>query len=152
MLARPQIHEHQPVHAFKHSAVRVGVIVGVGLSLALSGWIYLTNSVPMFDRVSVELNLAAASIIGLLSFFPVLRYFREPGNLLISSLLAWAILSLTYRTLSLFFWTLSDLFSTLQIFMLGALLYLIAATVSWIGTCIWKARAAHLAPPRHRAG
>jgi hypothetical protein len=32
--------------------------------------------------------------------------------------------------------------------MLGAVIYLIAATVSWIGTCIWKARSAHLSPRR----
>lgn len=151
MLARPQIHEHQPIHALRNSAVRIGVVVGVGLSLALSGWIYLANRVPIFNRVSMERNLAAAAIIGLLAFIPVLRFFREPGSLLISSLIAWSILSLTYRTLSLFFWTLSDWYSTFQVFTLGAVLYLIAATLSWIGICIWKARAAHLPPPRHRA-
>jgi hypothetical protein len=152
MLARPQIHERQPFHAFRNSAVRIGVVVGVGLSLVLSGWIYLANRASIFDRVSVERNLAAAAIIGLLAFIPILRFFREPGNLLISSLISWAILSLTYRTLSLFFWALSDWYSTFQVFMLGAVLYLIAATLSWIGICIWKARAAHLTPPRHRAG
>jgi hypothetical protein len=151
MLARSQIHEHQEFHAFRNSAVRIGLVVGVGLSLVLSGWIYLANRVPIFDRVSVERNLAAAAIIGLLAFLPVLRFFREPGSLLISSLLAWSILSLTYRTLSLFFWALRDWYSTFQVFMLGAVLYLIAATLSWLGTCIWKARAAHLTPPRHRA-
>ena len=129
--------------------MRTGVVVGVGLSLALSGWIYLANSLPIFNNISMERNLAAAAIIGFLAFLPVLRFFREPGNLLISSLLAWSIFSLTYRTLSLFYWTLSDWYSTFQVFMIGAVLYLIAATLSWMGTCIWKARAAHLPPPRH---
>ena len=151
MLARPQIREHPPSHVFRDSSVRIGLVVGAGLSLALSGWIYLANRVPIFDRVSVERNLAAAGIIGLLAFIPVLRFFRDPASLLVSSLIAWSILSLTYRTLSIFFWALRDWYSTFQVFMLGAVLYLIAATLSWIGTCIWKARAAHLTPPRHRA-
>jgi hypothetical protein len=149
MLTRPQIRTHQPLHLFRDSAVRTGVVVGVGLSLALSAWIYLANSLPIFNNISVERNLAAAAIIGFLAFLPVLRFFREPGNLLISSLVAWSIFSLTYRTLSLFYWTLSDWCSTFQVFIIGAVIYLIAATLSWIGTCIWKARAAHLPPPRH---
>jgi hypothetical protein len=149
MLTRPQIRTHQPLHLFRDSAVRTGVVVGVGLSVALSAWIYLANSLPIFNNISVERNLVAAATISFLAFLPVLRFFREPGNLLISSLLAWSIFSLTYRTLSLFFWTLSDWYSTFQVFMIGVVIYLIAATLSWIGTCIWKARAAHLAPPRH---
>jgi hypothetical protein len=149
MLTRPQIRTHQPLHMFRDSAVRTGVFIGVGLSLALCAWIYLANSLPIFNNIFVERNLAAAAIIAFLAFLPVLRFFREPGNLLISSLLAWGIFSLTYRTLSLFYWTLSDWYSTFQVFTIGAVIYLIAATLSWIGTCIWKARAAHLPPPRH---
>ena len=149
MLIRPQIRTHQPLHLFRDSAVRTGVVVGVGLSLALSAWTYLANSFRIFNHISMERNLAAAVIISFLAFLPVLRFFREPGNLLISSVLAWSIFSLTYRTLSLFYWTLSDWYSTFQVFMIGAVIYLIAATLSWIGTCIWKARAAHLPPPRH---
>jgi hypothetical protein len=150
MLARPQIHAHH-AHAFGSSAVRTGMVVGVGLSLALTGWVYVANGVSIFDRVSFERNLVAAVFIGTMALFPVLRFIREPGDLLVSSLVAWGILTLTYSTLSLFSWAIHDWFTTFQFFMLGTMLYLIAATISWIGTCIWKARAAHLAPPRHRA-
>ena len=150
MLARPQIREHHPSHVFRDSAVRIGLVVGAGLSLALNGWIYLAARVPIFDRVSVERNVATAVLIAALAFIPVLRFFRDPASLLISSLIAWSIFSLTYRALSVFFWTLRDWYSTFQVFMIGAVLYLIVATLSWIGACIWKARAAHLTPPRHR--
>jgi hypothetical protein len=151
MLARPQTRSHEQFHALRNSAVRVGVFIGAGLSVALTGWIYLANRVPIFNRLSVERNLAAAAIIGVLAFVPVLRYFREPANLLVSSLIAWSILSLTYRTLSLFFVTLREWYSTFEVFVLGAVVYLIVATLSWIGTSIWKARAAHFSSPRHRA-
>lgn len=150
MLARPQIHEHHS-HAFRSSAVRIGMVVGVGLSLALTGWVYVANRVSIFDHVSFERNLVAAVLIGTVALFPVLRFIREPADLLVSSLVAWGILTLTYSTLSLFSWAIRDWFTTFQFFMLGAMLYLIATTLSWIGTCIWKARAAHLAPPHNRA-
>jgi len=152
MLVRPQIRREEPYHAFRDSSVRIGVVVGVGVSTALAAWVYLANKVPIFDRVSTDRNLGAAAIIAVLAFIPVVRFFREPGNLLISSLITWSLFSLTYRTLSIFFWPLKDWYSTFQVFMLGAVVYLIAATVSWIGLCIWKARSAHIAPPRHRVG
>jgi hypothetical protein len=151
MLAHPQTHVPQQFHLLRNPAVRIGLLVGCGLSLALSGWIYLANRIPVFDRVSIERNLAAAAIMGVLAFIPVLSFFREPANLLISSLISWSILTASYGTLSMFFSALREWYSTFEVFMLGAVLYLIAATVSWIGRCIWKARSAHFEHPHHRA-
>ena len=151
MLARPKTHAPQQFQVFRSSAVRIGLLAGGGLSLAFSGWIYLANRVSVFDRISVERNLAAAAIMGVLAFIPVLSFFREPASLLISSLISWSILTLTYWTLSMFFSALREWYSPFEVFMLGAVLYLIAATVSWIGRCIWKARSAHFEHPHHRA-
>jgi hypothetical protein len=155
MLARPQTRVPQQFHVFRNSAVRIGLLAGAGLSLAFSGWIYLANRVPIFDRISVERNLAAAAIMGVLAFIPVLSFLREPASLLISSLISWSILTITYWTLGIFFPALREWYSTFEVFTIGAVLYLIAATVSWIGRCIWKARSAHFEHfehPHHRAG
>jgi hypothetical protein len=151
MFARPQTHAPQRFHVLRNSAVRIGLLAGAGLSLAFSGWIYLANRVPVFDRISVERNLAAAAIMGVLAFIPVLSFFREPASLLISSLVSWTMLTVTYWMLGLFFYALREWYSTFEVFMLGAVLYLIAATVSWIGRCIWKARSAHFEHPHHHA-
>jgi len=151
MLARPQTNVPQQFHIFRSSAVRIGLVAGMGLSMAFSGWIYLANRVPIFERISVERNLAAAAIMGVLAFIPVLSFFREPANLLVSSLISWSILTFTYWMLGLFFSALREWYSTFEVFMLGAVLYLIAATVSWIGRCIWKARSAHFEHRHHRA-
>src|ERR1700681_2460983 len=151
MLARPQTHLPQEFHVFRDSAVRIGLLAGGGLSLSFSGWIYLANRVPFFDRIPVERNLAAAAIMGLFAFIPVLSFFREPASLLVSSLISWSILTVTYWTLSIFFSALREWYSPFEVFMLGAVLYLIAATVSWIGRCIWKARSAHFEHPHHHA-
>src|ERR1700692_1754716 len=151
MLARPQTNVPQQFHLLRNSAVRIGLLFGAGLSFAFSGWIYLANRVPIFDRISVERNLAAAAILGVLAFIPVLGFFRAPASLLISSLISWSILTVTYWTLGIFFSALREWYSTFEVFMLGAVLYLIAATVSWIGRCIWKARSADFETPHHRA-
>jgi hypothetical protein len=73
---------------------------------------------------------------------PVLRFLRVPGELLISGLMAWSVMTLAYRILSLKFALLQDYYSTFHIFVLGAVAYLLFATLSWIGMIVLRARAA----------
>lgn len=149
MLARAKVTEYQRFQVLRDPAVRMGVYVGFLLSVVLAGWVYIANRVPSFESVALERNVAAAGLLVALALVPVLRFFRQPLNLLASGLIAWSLLSLTYRTLCIFFWRLSISHSTFQIFMLGAVLYLIVATISWIGTFLWRARAEHISHSRH---
>jgi hypothetical protein len=79
----------------------------------------------------------------------VIRFIRSPGNLLSSSLVAWMIFSLTYRFLCIFFDLLGDKYSAFQIFMLGFVVYMIIATLSWIGMLIWRVRERHISHPNN---
>jgi hypothetical protein len=137
-------------HVFKNLSVRVGVYVGVCLSLVLSVWIFVANRVPFLERFALERNLAGATLLGLLAAAPVLRFLRSPGNLLASSLVAWTVFSFTYRLLCILFVHLGDKYSAFQIFMLGFVVYMILATLSWIGTLIWRARERHVSHPNNQ--
>ncbi len=137
-------------HVFKNLSVRVGVYIGVCLSLVLSVWIFVANRVPFLERFALERNLAAAALLGLLAVAPVLRFLRSPGNLLASSLVAWTVFSFTYRLLCIFFVHLGDKYSAFQIFMLGFVVYMILATLFWIGTLIWRARERHVSHPNNQ--
>jgi hypothetical protein len=137
-------------HVFKNLSVRVGVYVGVCLSLVLSVWIFVANRVPFLERFALERNLAGAALLGLLAAAPVLRFLRSPGNLLASSLVAWTVFSFTYRLLCILFVHLGDKYSAFQIFMLGFVVYMILATLSWIGTLIWRARERHVSHPNNQ--
>jgi hypothetical protein len=149
------ITEHLPgyrwFHVFRNLSVRVGVYVGVCLSLALSVWIFVANRVPFLERFARERNLAGAALLGLLAVAPVLRFLHSPGNLLASSLVAWTIFSLTYGLLCIFFAHLGDKYSAFLIFMVGFVVYMILATLSWIGTLIWRARERHVSHPNNHA-
>jgi hypothetical protein len=136
-------------HVFKNVAVRMGVYVGVFLSLVMYAWIFVANRLPFLERFALERNLAAAVALGFLFLLPVLRFLRSPGNLLASGLIAWAIFSFTYRLLCLFFELLSDKYSASQVLMLGFVVYMILATFSWIGTMIWRARASNVSHPKN---
>ncbi len=136
-------------HVLRNSSVRMGLYVGVALSMALGGWVLVANRVPGLDRFAFVRNLAAVSLLGLLALIPVLRFWRMPGNLLASSLVAWSIFSLGFRAISLDFPGLAQRYSAVQLFMLGAVVYMLVVTLSWIGTIIRRARASHASHPNH---
>jgi uncharacterized membrane protein YvlD (DUF360 family) len=128
------------LHVFKNAAIRTGVYSGVGLAMVLVTWVLVANRVPALEPVALERNAAAAAALGVFAVVPVLRFLRLPGPLLASGLVAWSILALTYRLLCVVFWGLGERYSAVHIFTLGAVLYMIVATLSWIGICIWRAR------------
>ena len=139
------------LHIFKNAAIRTGVYAGVGLSLVFTIWVFAANRVPELESLALERNLAAAGALLLFAAIPVLRFLRMPGHLLASSLISWSILALTYRLLSIYFWGLNARYSAVQVFTLGAVLYMILATISWIGTCIWRARASDVSHSNRHA-
>jgi hypothetical protein len=136
-------------HVLRDAAVRTGVYVGAGLSLIFTAWLLIANHVAFLERFAVARNLVAAVLLGFLASIPVLRFVRHPGSLIASSLIAWCILTIFYRMLGLIFSGLSDWHSTFQVFMYGVVVYLIVATVCWIGTIIWRTRSSHISHSNH---
>ncbi|HEY6943993.1 MAG TPA: hypothetical protein VI431_02550 [Candidatus Acidoferrum sp.] len=135
-----------------NAAIRTGVYTGICLSLVFTTWLVIANQVPFLERFALERNIAAAAVLGFLAAVPVLRFLRLPGNLLASSMIGWMIFTLVYRVLCMIYHGLSDWHSTFQVFMEGAVVYMIFTTLSWIGAIIRRARAAEVSHPRHRAG
>jgi hypothetical protein len=149
MTVRAHLPAYGSFHVFRNASVRTGVYVGCVLSVVFSGWVILANRVPFLDRFALVRNLAAVCVLGLIALIPVLRFWRMPGNLLASSLVAWVLFSLSYRVLSMYFAGLEERFSAIQIFVLGAVPYMLVVTLSWIWTIIRRARASHVSHPNH---
>ena len=129
--------------------VRVGIYTGICLSLVFTMWLVLANRVPFLERLALGRNVAAVVFLVLCASLPVLRFYRSPGDLLVSGLLAWTMLSITYRLLCMVFVLLNNRYTTFHVFVLGAVVYLICATLSWIGKMIWKARSADVSHLHH---
>ena len=128
------------LHVFKNAAIRTGVYSGIGSSMVLVAWLVVANRAPSLEPFALERNLAAVVALGLFAAVPVLRFLRLPGPLLASGLIAWSITAITYRLLGIYFWGLAAQISAMQLFTLGTIAYMILATLSWIGTCISRAR------------
>ena len=151
MSVRIQLPGYRWFHVFPNAAIRVGVYVAVGLSLVFTAWLFLANRFPLLERLALERNIAAALLLCLFALIPILRFLRMPGHLLASGLVAWLIFSLYYRVLGLFFRKLGDWHRTFQVFMYGAVVYMIVATLSWVGMAIWRVREAHISHPKKHA-
>jgi hypothetical protein len=149
MTAREHLPTDGALHVFRNASVRTGVYVGIALSMVCCGWVIVANRVPLLDQFALARNLAAVVLLGLVALIPVLRFWRMPGDLLASSLIAWVLLSVAYRILCIRFAGLSARFSAVQVFVLGAVPYMLVVTLSWIGTIIRRARASHLSHPNH---
>lgn len=149
------VRAHLPAYGlfqgFRNVSVRTGVYVGIFLSAALCGWVIIANRAPFLEPFALLRNLSAVALLAIIAGIPVLRFWRMPGNLLASGLVAWSLLSLTYRVLCMSFSRLDERISAVQIFMLGAVLYLLVVTISWIGTIIRRARAANDSHPNQHA-
>jgi hypothetical protein len=130
------------------TGVRTGVCSGVGLAITLIVWVYVANRVPGLERVALDRNVVAAAVMGFFFLVPIVRFMWRPGRLLASSLISWGILTFTYRGLCMFFSALADRYSAVQVFTLGAIVCMILATLSWIGTCIWRVRESYMANDR----
>jgi hypothetical protein len=130
------------------SGVRTGACSGVGLAIAFTTWLYIANRVPALDRVALERNVVAAAALAFFFLIPIVRFMWQPGRLLVSSLIAWIIFTFAYRALCIHFSTLAARYSAVQIFILGAIVCMILATLSWIGTCIWRVRESYMSNHR----
>lgn len=126
----------------RHAPAKVGIYTGLWLSVILVAWVVIANRVPFLEPLAQQRNVIATLLLALTASMPVIRFLRSPGDLLISGLLAWSVLTLAYRILSLKFVLLQVYYSTFHVFVLGAVAYLLFATLSWIGMIVWRARAA----------
>lgn len=144
MSVRVDLPGYSKLGFFQNAAVRTGVYAGAGLSLTFIVWVLAANRITALEPLAFERNLIGAAVLGLFAAVPVLRFLRYPGHLLASSLIAWSIFAVIYRLLSIYFWGLPERYGAMRLFALGAVLYLILATLSWLGMVIWRARASHI--------
>jgi hypothetical protein len=148
-----------PAHFSRYSktavgnpATRMGLCTGVILSVLFVTWIIVANRMPALETFAMQRNVAAEAALAFFALLPVVRFMRQPGRLLFCGVVAWSVLSLTYWAMGLHFVGLTERWSTFEIFTKGGLGYLIASTLSWVGTCAWRVRKLSASRVRSRIG
>jgi hypothetical protein len=117
-------------------SLRTGLLIGAGLSLVFLAWLFIANRIPALEDFALIRNAVGGALMIILMILPVITYARFPGRLLISGLSAWTLFALCYRLMEQFFELLESRVGAFHLFILGAVLYLGAAVLSWI-TLVW---------------
>jgi len=133
----------------RDAALRTGIYTGVFLSLIFTAWLMIANRAPFLEPLAMERNILGAALLALFACVPVIRFFRSPSALLLSGLLGWGLFSLTYQIFCFKFVLLEEYYSTFHVFVLGAVSYFVFATISWIGTIVWRVYATNSSHTHH---
>jgi hypothetical protein len=143
---RRETHLHDELTLAAHdSALRTGVWSGISMAVVFVAWLFIANRATASEKFALERNVIAASILAILFMVPVVRFMWHAGRLLASSLTAWWIFSISYRLLCISFSALSERYTPMRVFILGSVVCMILATLSWIATLIWRTRESHIA-------
>lgn len=128
----PATHLAPASGASHHPVLRTGISVGTGLCILSGAWLLVANRVPFLDRFAFERNLAAVAVAGLLLLVPVCRFLKSPGQLFVSGLIAWTMLTLGYGAMATPFPALDQRMGAFHLFVLGVVVYGLIATIAWV--------------------
>ena len=149
-MRRQETHINDELNLAVHDcAIRTGLWSGVAMVVVFVTWIFVANRLPASEKFALERNVLTASILAILFMVPVVRFMWQAGRLLASSLTAWWIFSLSYRLLCIVFTGLPERYTPMRVFILGSVVCMILATLSWIITLVWRTRESHMASHHH---
>ncbi len=133
--------------------LRVGLLVGVYLTVVMVVSLMLANRVAALEPLAEARNAVSYSVFALLAGLPVWMFRREPGSLFTSSIAAWGLFSLMYALAGVPF---ENLFvrlhkTPMNVFMLGAAVYGLLAVTVWVWSMVSALLAEPIAEPRRRS-
>lgn len=130
-------------------ALWTGVCIGALLNVVMIAALVVANRFPRLESYALERNAVSYSLFVLLSLLPVLRFMKRPKEMFLAGIVGWAIFSAGYNVAGLFFHNLFDVLRTpLEVLTEGAVVYGVAAVLSWVVIMIIKARRHSIAPRR----
>jgi len=115
-----------------HTTLRLGLVIGTGLSGVAIAWLLIANRLPSLDPLAMLRNLAAGGLVIALLLVPTCRFRRHPSHLFACGITAWSILTLVYAILQIPFPRLGMRMGTFHFFTLGAVLLGLASALLWV--------------------
>ena len=152
MLPRLQLPGTQWWNWTRNASLRAGVLTGIYLSCVFVTWLVVANRVPELEAFAGARNVAAGVVMILLMAIPVLRFRFEPMRLFVAGLVAWTLVTITYRVAEMFFSLLESRLGALHVFMLGAVPYGFVAVFEWVASICMEARNRHVAQTQEPSG
>ncbi len=124
------------LHRRSEAVIKLGLIIGMGLSGVAVAWLLIANRFPMLDRLAMLRNLVAMALATFLMLIPIYRFRRRPSDVLACGLTAWSILTLMYAILQIPFPRLTTRLGTFHFFILGTILLALASALLWVAALV----------------
>jgi len=130
-------------------ALWTGVCIGALLNVAMIGALVAANRFPALESYALERNAVCYSVFMLLLLIPVLRFLKRPKQMFVAGIVGWVLFAAGYNIAGFYFHGLFDVLRTpLEVLIEGAVLYGVAAVLSWVIGMVVHARRNPIAPRR----
>lgn len=141
-----------PVAKTSSPALWTGVYLGALLNLVMIAALVAANRFPKLEPYALERNAASYSFFVLLLLIPVVWFLKRPAQMFAAGIVGWVLFAAGYDIAGFYFHNLYDVLRTpLEVLIEGAVLYGIAAVLSWVVGMIVHARRHPIAPGRRPA-
>ena len=147
----PRLKKSAHSHRSAHTTLRLGLVVGAGLSGVAIAWVLIANRIPALDPLAMLRNMAAGALVIAFLLVPACRFRRHPSHFFACGVTAWSILTLVYAILQIPFPRLGLRMGTFHFFMLGAVLLGLASALLWVVQSVLILRQGPVVPARKRA-
>jgi hypothetical protein len=143
-----------PLRVLRHPCLLLGSAVGICLAATAVAWMFVAYREPVIERFAADRNLAAALALGALMLVPLLSFLKSPARIFLSGIIAWMILVIAYASMGRTFPQLDERLGAFHLFMMGAVVFGVMASVAWVAHIIVLTRHHHHHPvtatPRRR--
>ena len=139
-----------PSLALRHPAFRLGLFVGAALASVALAWLVVANRVPSLERFPIARNSAGAILFGALILIPICWFAKSPASIFLSGALASLIVALAYRIAAEVFPRLGERIGAFHVFVLGAVIFGLFATLDRVVQLLWAVRPGPAATARRR--
>ena len=136
----------------RNFTLRVGVLTGLYLTAVMVISVLAATRVEFLESVADVRNGVAYAAFFFFMMIPIGRFLRAPVKLFAAGMCAWALLSVNYALMGIFFIHLHDRLgkTPFHLFILGALVYGVAAVMSWVAGMVLSLRHQPIAAHRRR--
>ena len=133
-------------------ALWAGVYLGALLNIVMIAALVAANRFPSLEPYALERNAASYGLFVLFLLIPVVQFLKSPVQMFTAGIVGWVLFVAGYNIAGLFFHGLFNLLRTpFEALIEGAVLYGVAAVLSWVMGMIFHARRHTIAPRRRPA-
>lgn len=133
-------------------ALWTGVYLGALLNIVMIAALVAANRFPSLEPYALERNAASYGLFVLFLMIPVVWFLKSPVQMFTAGIVGWVLFVAGYNIAGFFFHNLFNVLRTpFEALIEGAVLYGVAAVLSWVVGMILHARRHTIAPRRRPA-